>query len=68
MTYGNRGNAKYQQGNYEGAVADYDRAITLNPNLAEALSPKLAEALVNRDATVGKDQLQRRKWWQWWRR
>ena len=55
-----RGLAKGDKGDYNGAIADYDRAIALNPNLAEALA--------NRDATIGKDQRQRRKWWQWWRR
>ncbi len=30
------GNAKFGQGNLRGAIADYDRAIELNPNYAEA--------------------------------
>ena len=30
------GKAKFIQGYYRGAIADYDRAIMLNPSLAEA--------------------------------
>ena len=35
-TYIKWGNAKFGQGNLRGAIADYDRAIELNPNYAEA--------------------------------
>jgi tetratricopeptide (TPR) repeat protein/S1-C subfamily serine protease len=40
--YNNRGNAKSALGNKQEAIADYDRAISINP--------KLAEAYVNRGA------------------
>jgi S1-C subfamily serine protease/tetratricopeptide (TPR) repeat protein len=35
-TYINRGNARSDLGNKQDAIADYDRAIALNPKLAEA--------------------------------
>ena len=34
--YTNRGLAKYELEDYEGAIADYDRAIELKPKFAEA--------------------------------
>jgi tetratricopeptide (TPR) repeat protein len=33
-----RGNQKYQDKDFKGAIADYTEAIRLNPNLAEAFS------------------------------
>ena len=34
--YYNRGNAKHGLGRHKEAIVDYDQAIRLNPNLAEA--------------------------------
>ena len=31
-----RGNAKYKNGDYQGAIVDYNKAIAINPQLAEA--------------------------------
>ena len=31
FAYNNRGNAKYKQKDFKGAVTDYDKAIELNP-------------------------------------
>jgi len=36
QAYNNRGIVKKEQNDYGGAMADYNRAITLNPNFAEA--------------------------------
>ena len=35
--YYNRGNAKYDLQDYDGAIADYTKAIELNPNYAVRL-------------------------------
>ena len=34
--YNNRGTAKDNNGDFRGAIADYDRALSINPNLAKA--------------------------------
>ena len=36
ITYYNRGNAKYAQGRYEAAIADYNQTISLQPDYASA--------------------------------
>ncbi len=36
MAYFNRGNAKYELEDYRGAIADYSKAIEINPNDADA--------------------------------
>ena len=36
ITYCNRGNAKYAQGRYEAAIADYNQTISLQPDYASA--------------------------------
>ena len=36
MAYSNRGNAKNNMGDHEGAIADLDRALKMNPGFAEA--------------------------------
>ncbi len=35
-TYNKHGNARYQQGDFQGAIADYTKALAINPNLAKA--------------------------------
>ena len=34
--YFNQGVEKYEVGNYQGAIADYDKVIEINPKLADA--------------------------------
>ena len=34
MAYSNRGLARYESGDYEGAIADFNKAIELNPEFA----------------------------------
>jgi tetratricopeptide (TPR) repeat protein len=36
IVYYNRGNAKYELSDYNGAITDYSKAIEINPNYAEA--------------------------------
>ena len=36
QAYNNRGVAKYNLGDYQGAVTDFDKAIELNPQYAQA--------------------------------
>ena len=36
LTYFSRGNSKYKLNDYRGAILDYNKAIELNPTLAEA--------------------------------
>ena len=37
QNYLDKGNALYNQGDYESAISVYDKTITLNPNLAACL-------------------------------
>ena len=43
------GNDKFMQGDYHGAIADYDRAIELNPNYAEACFSRGVAKFIQRD-------------------
>ncbi len=56
IVYNNRGVVYYEMGNYDGAVADYSKAITLNPKFAQSYWNRAVSYLkVNKKEDARKD-------------
>ena len=60
--YFERGNSKYGLEDYKGAVADYSKAIELNPNLSEAYNNRgISKYMLNQKKSACLDWIKARE-------